>query len=59
MNPQVLVDGLLASGDLVELVPGQSLDVPLYWQHWRVESQALGALTGAVHAAAAAMLERG
>jgi LysR family transcriptional regulator (chromosome initiation inhibitor) len=55
----VLVRGLLASGDLVELVPGQSLDVALYWQHWRVESQALRLLTGAVHAAAAAMLERG
>jgi LysR family transcriptional regulator (chromosome initiation inhibitor) len=59
MNPQVLVRGLLASGDLVELVPGQSLDVALYWQHWRVESQALRLLTKAVHAAAAAMLERG
>ncbi|HET7837345.1 MAG TPA: LysR family transcriptional regulator ArgP [Variovorax sp.] len=59
MNPQVLVAGLLARGDLVELVPGQSLDVALYWQHWRVESQALRLLTGAVHAAAAAMLEQG
>ena len=59
MNPQVLVGGLLARGDLVELVPGQSLDVALYWQHWRVEPQALRLLTGAVHAAAAAMLELG
>lgn len=59
MNPRVLVAGLLARGDLVELVPGQSLDVALYWQHWRVESQALRLLTGAVHAAAAAMLEQG
>jgi LysR family transcriptional regulator (chromosome initiation inhibitor) len=40
-------------------VPGQSLEVALYWQHWRVESQALRLLTGAVHAAAAAMLEHG
>jgi len=56
MNPQVLVGGLLASGDLVELVPGQHLDVALFWQHWRIESEALRGLTGAVHAAAGAML---
>lgn len=56
MNPQVLVGGLLASGDLVELVPGEGLEIALYWQHWRIESEVLRGLTGAVHAAAAAML---
>ncbi|WP_353621310.1 LysR family transcriptional regulator ArgP [Variovorax saccharolyticus] len=56
MNPQVLVASLLASGDLVELVPGQPLDVALFWQHWRIESEALRGLTGAVHAAAGALL---
>lgn len=29
------------------------IEVPLYWQHWRLESDTLGVLTDAVHAAAA------
>ncbi|MEJ6548126.1 ArgP/LysG family DNA-binding transcriptional regulator [Corynebacterium sp. USCH3] len=29
------------------------VEVPLYWQHWRLESDTLGVLTDAVHAAAA------
>ncbi|GAA0759948.1 LysR family transcriptional regulator ArgP [Ideonella azotifigens] len=32
MNPEPLVAGLLARSELVELLPGRSLDVPLYWQ---------------------------
>lgn len=56
MNPEALVAPLLASGELVELVPGQVLDVPLYWQHWRLEAEVLRALTGAVAAAARAGL---
>ncbi|MEU7820947.1 LysR substrate-binding domain-containing protein [Catellatospora sp. NPDC049133] len=39
-----------------ELMPGRRLDVPLYWQHWRLESDALAALTSAVQAAAATAL---
>jgi LysR family transcriptional regulator, chromosome initiation inhibitor len=56
MNPDVLVAPLLASGDLVELVPGRFLDVPLYWQHWSLDAPVLKALTDAVCNAAAAML---
>ena len=52
MNPQALVAPLLANGELVELVPGQVLDVALYWQHWRLEAAVLRALTDAVAAAA-------
>jgi LysR family transcriptional regulator, chromosome initiation inhibitor len=52
MNPEALVAPLLASGELVELAPGQVLDVPLYWQHWRLEAGVLRALTDAVVAAA-------
>lgn len=33
LNPVPLVAGQLAAGQLVELVPGHPLDVPLYW-HW-------------------------
>ena len=52
MNPEALVAPLLASGELVELVPGQVLDVPLYWQHWRLDATVLRSLTDAVAAAA-------
>ncbi|MCJ8309963.1 MAG: LysR family transcriptional regulator ArgP [Rhizobiaceae bacterium] len=31
MNPALMVDDLIAEGKLVELVPGQTLDKPLYW----------------------------
>jgi LysR family transcriptional regulator (chromosome initiation inhibitor) len=56
MNPEALVAPLLASGDLVELAPGRTLDVPLYWQRWSLESQVLRDLTDAVSAAARAGL---
>jgi LysR family transcriptional regulator, chromosome initiation inhibitor len=56
MNPDVLVAPLLASGELVELRPGQVLDVPLYWQHWRLEAEVLRHLGAAVAAAARAGL---
>lgn len=56
MNPEVLVAPLLASGELVEMVPGRFLDVPLYWQHWSLDAPVLRALTDCVCAAARAML---
>ncbi|THF53848.1 LysR family transcriptional regulator ArgP [Allorhizobium terrae] len=53
MNPDCLVAPLLASGALVELVPGQVLRVPLYW-HWsRSLAKPLQSLTKNVLAAAA------
>jgi len=56
MNPQVLVAPLLASGELVELAPGMALDVPLVWQHWRLDSDVMHLLTRSVRVAAATML---
>ena len=56
MNPQVLVAPLLARGELVELAPGMPLDVPLVWQHWRLDSDVMHLLTRSVRAAAATML---
>jgi LysR family transcriptional regulator (chromosome initiation inhibitor) len=53
MNPDVLVAPLLAAGALVELVPGAALEVPLYWQHWRLEVPVMQTLTRCVHEAAA------
>ena len=56
MNPEDLVAPLLASGDLVELAPGRTLDVPLYWQRWSLEAPVLRTLTEAVASAARAGL---
>ncbi|MEV0803116.1 LysR family transcriptional regulator ArgP [Kribbella sp. NPDC050281] len=46
----------LAAGRLVDVAPGKYIDVPLYWQHWKLESPILDALTAAVLRAAAAGL---
>jgi LysR family transcriptional regulator (chromosome initiation inhibitor) len=54
-EPQAAAD--LASGKLVRLSP-DVIDVPLYWQRWRLDSPGLAALTGAVRAAAARHLRR-
>lgn len=47
-----LADSELAAGRLVEVAPGKYVDVPLYWQHWKLESEVLDALTAAVLRAA-------
>jgi LysR family transcriptional regulator, chromosome initiation inhibitor len=52
MNPQALVQSHLAARRLVELVPGQGIDVPLHWQASRLALPALADLTAAVRAAA-------
>jgi LysR family transcriptional regulator (chromosome initiation inhibitor) len=57
MNMQAVVKPLLERGELVELVPGQTLAVPLYWQHRRRGLAVLEALSRAVQKAAAAVLE--
>jgi LysR family transcriptional regulator (chromosome initiation inhibitor) len=41
---------------LVGLGSGRPVDVPLYWQHWNLDSPALTALTASVQQAAAAAL---
>jgi LysR family transcriptional regulator (chromosome initiation inhibitor) len=52
MQPHALALPHLAAGRLVELVPGQTLDVPLHWQHARAASSLLDGLTKAVVGAA-------
>ena len=54
--PEQIARDDIAAGRLVELTPGRHLDVPLYWQCWRMESAVLTALTGAVKRAAAGSL---
>lgn len=56
MVPEQLAAPGLDAGDLMELAPGRWLDVPLYWQRWRLESPVLGALTSAVKSTAATVL---
>ena len=46
---------LLASGALVDLAPGRTLDVPLYWQHWALRTATLDDLTDRVVRAAAVL----
>lgn len=53
-EPQLLPD--LESGVLARLPGRDHVDVPLFWQRWRLDSPALGRLTQAVHAAARAHL---
>ena len=52
LNPASLVAPHLASGRLVELVPGTPFDRPLFWQQSRLGSPLLGELSVAVFAAA-------
>jgi LysR family transcriptional regulator, chromosome initiation inhibitor len=59
MNPDMLVAPLLERGELVELVPGLTLDVPLYWQHWSLDAPVLNALSRCVVDAARGALHRG
>jgi LysR family transcriptional regulator, chromosome initiation inhibitor len=56
MNPVSLVREHLRSGALLELVPGKTVAVPLYWQHTRLQIPMLSRLTEAVVNAARAAL---
>ena len=53
MMPEQFVSSALDAGELVEISPGNYLDVPLFWHRWRLNSPALNALSEAVHLAAA------
>lgn len=48
MNPVQMVQNQLRDGTLVELVPGRTIVVPLYWQHTRLQVPMLDRLTKAV-----------
>jgi LysR family transcriptional regulator (chromosome initiation inhibitor) len=51
-----MVAGHLRAGTLVELIAGKPVDVPLYWQYWRLNVQALARMTAAVQAQARSAL---
>lgn len=54
--PELLARGLLAQGRLVNVAPGFSLPIQLYWHCWNLESEVLDQLTAALTRAAAADL---
>lgn len=56
MLPEQIARDDLVPKHCVDLAAGRHLDVPLFWQHWRLESTVLNALTTSVKAAAAAAL---
>jgi LysR family transcriptional regulator (chromosome initiation inhibitor) len=56
MIPDPMAQHDLQVGTLVELLPGKPVDVPLYWQSWRLNVQALHHMTTAVQQAAARVL---
>ncbi|CAD5200711.1 LysR family transcriptional regulator ArgP [Pseudomonas sp. FEN] len=43
--PELQVREQLTRGSLVELIADKTIDVPLYWHHWRNGGQLLGQLT--------------
>lgn len=54
--PEMQAVPLLRSGALVEPAPGRRVDVPLYWQHWKLDVPALAAVTDVIAATAAEFL---
>ena len=55
--PELQVQGLLASGALVNLAPQVTLPVNLYWHCWNLDSVVIDRLTSALSTAAAAALK--
>ncbi|MFC5337028.1 LysR family transcriptional regulator ArgP [Leucobacter denitrificans] len=45
MVPRLQCAESLASGRLVEIMPGSHIDLPLYWQRWNLRSPVLDALS--------------
>ena len=59
LHPRPLVAEMLADGRLVDLCPGHSLTVTLYWQSWRLESARVKLLRECLWRASSAVLETG
>jgi LysR family transcriptional regulator (chromosome initiation inhibitor) len=57
--PELLVRGLLEQGRLVNVAPGHSAPIQLYWHCWNLESEVLDAMSAALTAAAQASLAVG
>ena len=57
MIPDAQSGSRRASGGLVDLPEGPPIDVPLFWQQWKLDSPALAAVADAVARAAAVALQ--
>jgi LysR family transcriptional regulator (chromosome initiation inhibitor) len=55
--PELQVHSQLASGELVDLAPGTTLPVNLYWHCWNLDSMVIDRLTAALASAARAALK--
>ncbi|MGW6406744.1 LysR family transcriptional regulator ArgP [Streptomyces vinaceus] len=56
--PQPQAEPLVSAGGLELLAPRRPLDVPLYWQQWKLDSPALSTVARVVAAAAAEALRQ-
>lgn len=54
--PEQQAGPLVRTGELVLVVPRRPMDVPLYWQQWKLDSPALSMVADVVAAAAAEAL---
>ncbi|MFJ3307231.1 LysR family transcriptional regulator ArgP [Streptomyces sp. NPDC086549] len=52
MVPEAQAEPLLGAGRLVRLAPERSVDIPLFWQQWKLDSPALATVAEAVAATA-------
>ncbi|MEU8979396.1 LysR family transcriptional regulator ArgP [Streptomyces sp. NPDC048309] len=59
MVPEAQAEPLLRAGRLVDLAPDRGVDVPLFWQQWKLDFPALAAVAEAVAAVAAEALAPG
>ncbi|MFC9843624.1 LysR family transcriptional regulator ArgP [Streptomyces sp. NPDC060223] len=59
MVPEVQAEPLLRTGQLVNIAPDRGVDVPLFWQQWKLDFPALAAVAEAVAAVAAETLTPG
>jgi len=57
--PELLVRPALAAGAIVDVSPGHTLPIQLYWHCWNLESEVLEALTQALIEASARDLDQG
>jgi len=57
MCPMQMIGGPLAAGQVVELLPGRTLDVDLYWQSWRLSIGLLDEFGAELKKRAAAFLD--
>jgi LysR family transcriptional regulator, chromosome initiation inhibitor len=54
--PDLLVEGLVQQGQLIDVAPGHTVPVQLYWHCWNLQSEVLDALTTALTRAARSSL---